>query len=318
MIFKVVLFLVIYLAVYLYPFTILNHISPPIKIDFEKSSDIDSFVSRQNLTLYYQKWGNKKDPKAVILGVHGLGEGSYRYDFVGNSFSKNDYLFVMINQQGHGISEGDRCHIVKYQDLVQDMNDFIDDFFEKNPKLLSKPRYIFGHSMGGLITTLTVLKRHEFFNGMILSGPLFKADPKIANPVLIMIVKYLSVILPKLPVGDAINPTDVSRSKEIQYAYETDALTYHGKLRANLGYQMLLGIQEVEESFSKINLPFLLMHGKQDKLVMLSGSEKMYQESSSKDKEIKIYQNLYHEILNEPEKEEVMNDILKWLSQRVK
>jgi alpha-beta hydrolase superfamily lysophospholipase len=113
--------------------------------------------------------------------------------------------------------------------------------------------------MGGLISTKLLLEKTEQKNwkGVILSGPLIKADPNVANPMVIEIGRFLNKYLPKLPIGDAINPTDVSKSKKIQDEYKIDEKTYHGRIRVNTGNQILNTIDQVNENFSKIEIPTL-------------------------------------------------------------
>jgi alpha-beta hydrolase superfamily lysophospholipase len=65
-----------------------------------------------------------------------------------------------------------------------------------------------------------------------------------------------------------------------------------------------------------IDDPLLIMHGTEDALTRPEGSEALYRRASSTDKTLKLYPGLFHEILNEPEKDEVLADIVTWLDAR--
>lgn len=65
------------------------------------------------------------------------------------------------------------------------------------------------------------------------------------------------------------------------------------------------------------NYPGLIIHGEDDKIVPKACSEYFYDHISSGDKAIKIYKGLYHEILNERRKNEVIRDIVGWIEKRL-
>jgi alpha-beta hydrolase superfamily lysophospholipase len=121
------------------------------------------------------------------------------------------------------------------------------------------PRIIFGNSMGGLISTKLIMEESEQkkWNAAILASPLIKADPNIAHPLYIEIGKIFCKILPKLPVGESINPSHVTKSVEYQKIYQNSEKNYRGRVRINTGIQIVNTIDQVNDNFSKIKLPIL-------------------------------------------------------------
>ena len=90
-------------------------------------------------------------------------------------------------------------------------------------------------------------------------------------------------------------------------------LVYTGKITARLGAEMLATMQRVTDQAAGITLPLLIVQGGADALVDPSGAQMLYDRVSSEDKTLKIYDGLYHEVLNEPEREQVLGDIESWL-----
>jgi acylglycerol lipase len=96
-----------------------------------------------------------------------------------------------------------------------------------------------------------------------------------------------------------------------------DPLVYRGKVSARLGAELARTIQELPQQMQKIALPIIIMHGTADRLTSPEGSRMLYERASSKDKTLKLYDGFYHEILNEPEHEQVFKDMEAWLEARL-
>jgi alpha-beta hydrolase superfamily lysophospholipase len=126
----------------------------------------------------------------------------------------------------------------------------------------------------------------------------------------------LSRLLPLLPAQD-FDWMQVSRDPQVIQAMREDPLYYKGKLRARCGYQQLLGIREVTAGLSRLRLPILLLHGREDRIIASKTSEMIFNAVSSPDKTLKIFPGLWHEVLNEPEKLEVLAVLLDWLRRHV-
>jgi alpha-beta hydrolase superfamily lysophospholipase len=136
-----------------------------------------------------------------------------------------------------------------------------------------------------------------------------------ASPIQRIAGHVLSAIAPKLGVY-AIDSTTVSRDPEMVRDYDADPLNYHGKLPARTVHEMSEEVGRFPESIPSITVPLLVQVGTGDRLVPPAASELVYERASSQDKTIKRYDGLYHEILNEPERDEVLGDMAGWLDER--
>lgn len=262
--------------------------------------------------IYYQSWTPPGDPKAVLLITHGLAEHSGRYMNVVNHFVPKGYAVYGIDHLGHGKSEGTRVFVKSFDDYYDVLNIYLAMVEAWQP---DKPIFMVGHSMGGLVAPLFVLTHEPSLAGLILSAPLVKV-PEHISPMLVFMSKILSSIVPKFGVEE-IDSEGVSRDPAVVQAYDNDPLVYRGKTTARLAAELLRGMQRLQAEASRIVLPALLMQGSLDKLVDPGDAELLYNIIGSKDRTLKVYPGLYHEIYNEPERERVFADMQAWLEARI-
>ncbi|KAG6745714.1 hypothetical protein POTOM_050217 [Populus tomentosa] len=70
-------------------------------------------------------------------------------------------------------------------------------------------------------------------------------------------------------------------------------------------------------NLKRLRVPFLVLHGAADTVTDPDASRKLYEEASSTDKTIKLLEGFLHDLLFEPERDEIMKDIIDWLNCRV-
>ena len=266
------------------------------------------FKGYKNLNLYYQCWLPSNEPKAVLLVAHGLAEHSGRYINIVNHFVPKGYAVYGFDQRGHGKSQGQRGYVERFSHFVSDLKTF-------SGIIRSKHRdakiFIVGHSVGGTIATTYAVHYQDEFDGLVLSGATLKIGASV-SPGLIIVARVLSLLLPKMGL-DVIDASAISQDKTVVDAYVDDPLVYRGKIRARLGAELIKAIQILLPQMSKIHLPILIMHGTADRLSDPRGSEILYDRVSSRDKTLKLYDGFYHEIFNEPGREQVFADMEAWL-----
>ena len=116
---------------------------------------------------------------------------------------------------------------------------------------------------------------------------------------------------------DVIDASAISQDKTVVDAYINDPLVYQGKIRARLGAELIKATQILLPQMPGIHLPILIMHGTADRLSDPKGSKILYDRVSSRDKTLKLYDGFYHEIFNEPGREQVFADVEAWLVARI-
>ena len=271
-----------------------------------------NFKGVRNAKTYYQAWLPEGNVKAVLLIVHGLGEHSGRYMNVVNHFVPLGYAVYGLDHIGHGKSEGKREFVERFEDYTDTLTVYCEMVKGRQP---GKPLFLLGHSMGGLITSCYLLDHQADFIGAVISAPLIKASGNI-SPVTILMGKILSALAPKMGLL-ALDVNAISRDPKVVKAYVNDPLVFHGKTPSRLAAELLKAMMRVMAEAGKITLPFIVLQGSEDKLVDPAGAQTLYDKASSKDKTIRIYEGLYHEVFNEPERARVLKDVETWLTVHV-
>ena len=168
--------------------------------------------------------------------------------------------------------------------------------------------------MGATIALRYALRHQDRLAGLILTGPLAALEG--APAPLRAAASGLSIVAPRLRLV-AIDPTQVSRDPGVVSAYVSDTLVYHGRLPVRTVTELAKTIDALPESVGAITVPTLIMYGTSDTLCPPAGSEMLGERIGAVDKTVKAYDGLYHEILNEPERDDVLDDMLAWLGRRV-
>jgi alpha-beta hydrolase superfamily lysophospholipase len=177
-----------------------------------------------------------------------------------------------------------------------------------------KPIFIYGHSLGALITLFYLLDHSADFKGAIISAPPVKVPDNI-SPLTVTVGKVLATIAPRTGIL-GLDTSSLSHDQEVVTAYNNDPLVFHGKITASISAGMLRAMLRVNEEASKISLPLFIIQGSADRIVDPTGAKLLFDKAGSKDKTIKIYDNLFHEVHNEPERITMFNDLQAWLSAR--
>ena len=263
-------------------------------------------------SVYYQQWLPETEPRAVILLVHGAGEHSGRYAAVAEQFCASGYAVSALDHIGHGRSDGDYGHMISFDYHLETLECLRQQVAARFPGL---PMILFGHSMGGLIGACFLLRHQRKFAACALSGPAIKSDLE-PGFLQLAVIRLLSIIAPRLGVLQ-LDAAGVSRDPAVVKAYTEDPLVNHGKMSAGFVSELFKAMNEVQERAVEIDLPLLIMHGEEDSMASPVGAQFLFDAVSSQDKQLKLYPQLYHEILNEPEREQVMADLLAWCDERV-
>jgi len=271
-----------------------------------------TFESVRNLKVYHQAWFPEGEIKAVLFIVHGVGEYSARYTNVINRFVPLGYAVYGVDHIGHGKSEGEREMVSRFEDFIEPLITCRKMIAEAHPGV---PVIIYGHSMGALITSFHLLDHQADFKAAIISAPPVKVPANI-SPLTVTLGKVISTIAPKMGLI-GLDVHNLSHDKAVVDSYINDPLVFHGKMPARLSAEMLRAMMRVTAEANKIKIPLFILQGSADHLVDPSGAQMLYEKASSADKTLKIYEGLYHEVHNEPEREMMFKDLEAWLEAHV-
>lgn len=269
------------------------------------------FAGAGGRRIFHCAWLPDGPRRAIVVLVHGASEHSGRYQHVAEALVADDYAVYALDHRGHGRSEGRRAVLDRMASAVADVDQLVGLARDSEPGV---PVFVLGHSMGGTIALAYCLEHQQRLAGLILSGPL--AALEAAPAPLRLVGRILSAVAPATPLI-AIDATLVSRDPAVVDDYVADPLNYHGKLPARTVAELAAAIDAFPDAVGAITLPTLILYGTADRLAPPAGSEMLEQQMGAADKTVKPYPGLFHEILNEPERDEVLADIRTWLAGRL-
>lgn len=268
--------------------------------------------SRDGLQLYARSWTPEEQPKAVVCLIHGHGEHVTRYDHVGVAYAAAGYAMQGFDLRGHGQSEGPRGYTPSYEALLADINDFLADARQRYPGL---PVFLHGHSMGGnQVLNYCLLNPNTGLRGAIVTSPWLQLVSK-PNPLLSFMVKVLNVVYPTYTQASGLDQNTISRDPAEVKKYATDPLV-HDRITARLYTVMENHALYALEHANELKVPVLLMHGTADGLSSYNGSKEFAKKAGSI-LTLRLWDGLYHETQNEPEKVEVIRTMTDWVAGRL-
>ena len=245
--------------------------------------------------------------KGVVVIVHGMGEHIGRYEHVAGFFANAGYATVALDYRGHGHSEGKKGHAASLDQLLDDIGLLLKKAEELFPDRLP---ILYGHSMGGNLAANFVLRRKPKLKGLVVTSPYFKLA--FAPPGWkVSLAKVLASVLPSMTLPTALEAAALSRDPETIRSYTNDPLV-HDKMSASFFAVVHPAADYAIKHASELQVPTLVMHGTADRITAPEGS-KQFAQNNPQWITLKLWEGLYHETHNEPEKEAVLQYIIDWI-----
>lgn len=256
---------------------------------------------------YWQSWSGQA-PAGLVIVVHGVHEHSGRYRWVAERLVAAGYDVYAVDHPGHGQSPGHRGNITSMAATVNGVDAVTRLAAERVPGV---PVFVYGHSLGGLIALQYLTGTpDDRVRGGIISAPAL--DTSAATPAQRRLAPLVSALAPNLGLLE-LDLDAISRDPEVVRAYRADPLNYLGKMTARTGAELMMTAAAMPGRLRGLTLPLFVLHGGADRLVPPAASDVVRENAGSKDLTVKIYEGLYHEPHNEPERDQVLADIVSWL-----
>lgn len=270
-----------------------------------KLSDVN-WTATDGLPLVGRCWEPAGEPRAVICLVHGLGEHCGRYGHVAAALNEAGYAVLACDKRGHGRSGGKRGVIPSYDALMDDIGLLLAQAEQRFP---GKPRFLYGHSLGGNEVLNYALRRKPDLVGVIATSPGLRTAFK--PPALQLAAgRLMNRLWPAFTLPNGLELAALSRDPAIIAAYQADPLV-HDRLSARLGIELLRSGEWAIAHAAEFPVPLLLMHGTADRLTSHQASQEFA--AKAPNCTLKLWEGLYHETHNEPEKADVIRFLIEWL-----
>lgn len=268
------------------------------------------FGAPDGTRLFRRAWLPREARRVVVL-VHGLAEHSGRYEHVAAWLATRECAVHAFDHRGHGRSEGPRGHVGAFSELLDDVEAFLEIVRREHPGL---PVALIGHSMGGLVTTALLCERKPDVACAVTSGVPLEV-PEHVSPLRQRVARVLRRLAPRLRMAAGLEPDALSRDPEVVRRYVEDPLVFR-RVTVSLATELLAAVTRTAGGAFQVQVPMLLLHGESDRLCPARGSRTFHGQLRGPGHRLRVYPQLRHEIFNEPEQEQVLEDLFEWLLDR--
>ncbi|MCH8890934.1 MAG: alpha/beta hydrolase [Myxococcales bacterium] len=255
--------------------------------------------------MFRRSWLPRTSERIIVL-VHGYGEHCGRYEHTASDLARAGFEVHAYDQQGHGRSGGTRCHVRRFEHLLDDLEGFVAAVRAERPPL---PVTVVGHSMGGLVVAAYASQRNPKVAGVVTSAAALSM-PEDLSRARVIAAHVLKWLAPRISLASQLDPNALSRDPEVVRAYLEDPLVQR-RITASLASEIMSAMKSTVAA--AVRVPMLLLHGEDDPICPVAGSRSFFEQLTVTQRGLRTYPGLRHEIFNEPERAAVLGDLVGWV-----
>jgi lysophospholipase len=265
------------------------------------------------LDLFWRGW-TATSPLGVIVIVHGLAEHSGRYAHIGRYLAERGWAVYAVDTRAHGRSPGAKVHVRRFDEFLEDVRSMLAAVRARHPE---GPVFLLGHSQGGLVVLQYALRQPEGLTGIVVTSPFLDAHPALRPSAgFRLALAALQWVAPHLRLPSGVDPGAISRDPEVVQAYVQDPLVSRHVSAA--WYAALRRAQaEVRAGSERLSVPALVLASPDDRLVDPEAVRHFVARAPSGQVQASWWPGLSHELLNEPERDQVLATVDVWLQRRL-
>jgi acylglycerol lipase len=282
----------------------------PMMQDTATAAEQSTFTSTSGLNIFFRSWTPAGAARAVIVIVPGFNSHSGYYGWAAEQLVTLGVAVYAVDLRGRGKSDGERFFVAAFADYLSDVDGMVRLAQSREPEL---PVFVLGHSAGGVLACLYTVEHQKNLAGLICESFAFQTP---APDVALAVLKGLGHIFPHAHVLRLKNE-DFSRDPKVVAAMNADPLIAHETQPTQTVAELVRADERLKREFADITLPVLILHGTSDKAARAAGSQAFFDGAGSTDKTLKLYDGHFHDLLNDVDKETVMEDLKSWLGARL-
>jgi len=267
------------------------------------------FRGAGDVQIFTQSWHPKEKARGALVIHHGLKSHSEHYDELARRLVAKGFAVYALDMRGHGRSGGPRATLDDFDDLLADLDAVVE---KARAAEAGRPIFIAGHSVGGAVVTLYAVEQKSAISGLIVLAPAIRIDRPAIEAAATPIASFL---LPNFGAVDVPNE-HFSRDPEVVAEMDRDPLVYQPAGPARTAAGLLDALERIWSRADELDVPLLALHGTGDKATDPRGSTELVDRAKTNDSTLLLYRGLYHDLVREPERDQVMTDIENWLVER--
>ena len=247
--------------------------------------------------------------RAAVLILHAFAEHAGRHERTMRRLAARGIAAYAYDHRGHGRSPGRRGHVRDFDDLTQDALLMLDSMASEESE---HPLFLLGAGMGGVMAVHVALRRPNDFSGLVLVGPTFAPEPGATARI-----PLVAKLVPALR-HDTHDIRELSRSPVVVQEFRADPLTHRGSIPAQTGHELHRAAEIALDEASALDLPILVVHGEDDKIAPISGSQRFVDAASSEEVTLYAVPAALHEPFNDPGGETLIDEVGIWIRERAR
>ena len=260
--------------------------------------------------MFVRRWLSV-DSKANLVICHGIGEHCGRYDRFASFMTRNGFNVFSTDLPGHGMHSGQRGYIGSFKEFLDAVVTLEEAVKSEMPDM---PVFLFGHSMGGLISSRVVEEYPEAFKALVMSSPhLFSAKESVKG--LLPIINFVKRVAPKVTFSSSsrFTPADLSNNKRAVQRYIEDPYV-HDRVSPNLFLGMEENIDLAMEKIDNVKIPVMVVIGSEDRVVDPAGARSFYERLKTNKELLEIPGGKHEMFADEDRYETLFNGVLGFFS----
>jgi alpha-beta hydrolase superfamily lysophospholipase len=271
---------------------------------------IKYYTNDEGLRFFSQRW-IPTDPKALIILVHNAGDHSGRYHYVINRFAQDGYAVAAFDQRGHGLSDGRRGDVDRFDHWVEDIRSFVTEVRQELPK--KTPVVIVAIGVGGLTALNYSISHPDDIDGIIAISPAISVKLEVPGWKRWLGQRLVNLV-PRMAVKIGLEPQMLTRDESLMDEYKSDPLVCR-KITLRMGREIFNASSMVMPLAFRLRKPILMMQAKDDMVCSSEATRMFFDRIEYPRKKLIMYDGAFHDPLNDMVKDEAYSDISKWLDQ---
>ena len=270
----------------------------------------DYFKSFDQANIFYRTALPSKSIKSVVILIHGWGEHSSHHGEIIENILEAGFGVYAIDLRGYGHSQGQRGYISSWADYLQDVY-----FLAKIiVRLYDKAKiFVVAHSMGGAVAIrfLQTYQQEIPVSGLVLSAPMLKVVVQVPE-IKLKLARFMSKWIPHFSLSNPIPGDQLTHDPEKIAQIEQDPL-FHFKANSRWYTEAMRAMELSLAEASKIDVPTLILHGTEDQVNALEGSELFFDQLTVRDKEFCTLEGMRHALFDELNRKKVFAKVVGWI-----
>lgn len=270
------------------------------------SATAHTITASDGTSIHVETWRPAGPPTHVVVMSHGGGEHVSRYAQLAGELAEQGAVVFGPDHRGHGRSGGAKGHATSFEEYAHDLLKVMKDHIERSDaseRPETMPWFLFGHSMGGLISLVYLLEHAKDLplRGAIISSPLLGLTMKV-NPLKLALGKIAAKLAPRLALPSGIPADRISRDADVVQRYVDDPLRVP-VVTAGWFAAMNAAIARVNAEAKNIAVPSLWYVGAGDGICDHTETQRLFAtltDAKARDQTLREFAGYYHELHNEP------------------